>query len=158
MAEEQKPIRLYFKTYIQMVRNSVGTAMFRNWYVYAPESGEFDAMKDGEDSCAFYVSGLLKIFNKVKSIHGLVGSVVKDLEESGWQKVNEPKAGDVLIWEPQEFEGRMQNHIGFYVGNGKAVSTSWIKKTVVEHEQNFGEKQRKIEQIFRMDGWDGDNP
>jgi hypothetical protein len=158
MAEDQKPRRLYFKTYIQMVRNSVGSAMFKNWYVYSPERGEFDAMKDGEDSCAFYVSGLLKIFNKVTSIHGLVSSVAKDLEESGWQKVNKPKEGDVLIWEPLEYNGRMQNHIGFYIGNGKAVSTSWIKKNVVEHEQNFGGQQRKIEQIFRMESWDENNP
>jgi hypothetical protein len=156
MAEEQKPKRLYFKTYLKMVRNSIGTSMFRNWYIQTEQHGEFDAMRDGEDSCAFYVSGVLKIFDKVQSIHGLVDSVAKDLQESGWQSVTEPIEGDVLIWEAQKFGDRMQHHIGFYVGNGKAISTSWKEKVVVEHEHNFGEQRRKIEQVYRMEHWDGD--
>jgi hypothetical protein len=157
MAKEQKPKRLYFKTYLQMIHNSIGTAMFRNWYVSTPERGEFDATKGGEDSCAFYVSGLLKIFGKVSGIHGTVTGTVKDLEKSGWQQVNESKEGDVLVWEAQNFDGRAQQHIGFCIGNGKAVSASWKKKVVIEHEQTFGEQGRKIEQIFRMEYWDENN-
>jgi uncharacterized protein YfaT (DUF1175 family) len=141
MAEE-KPQRLQFKTYIQMIRNSVSSGMFRNWYIKTAELGEFDAMKGGEDSCAFYVSGLLKIFSKINSIHGTVASTAKDLIESGWQEVNEPKPGDVLIWEAQQFGDKSQRHIGFYIGDQKAVSTSWT--------------DNKAEQIFRMENWDDD--
>jgi hypothetical protein len=157
MTDEQKPRRLYFKTYLKMIHNSIGTGMFRNWYVQTPERGEFDAMKDGEDSCAFYVSSLLKIYDKVAGIHGTVDGTVKDLESSGWQVVGEAKEGDVLVWEAQQFGGKQQRHIGFYVGNGKAVSASYTKKVVVEHEQTFGDQNRKVEQIFRMNKWDEDN-
>ena len=155
MADQDKPIRLYFKTYLGVIRNSVGTGMFRNWYVKTPEQGEFDAMKDGEDSCAFYVSSLLKIFGKVTTIHGTVESTIKDLEKSGWQKVVEPQPGDVLVWETQKFADAQQRHIGFYIRDGRAVSTSWKKKIVVEHNQNF-DNNRKIELVFRMNKWDED--
>jgi hypothetical protein len=149
-----KPKRLYFKTYLQMIHNSAGTSMFRNWYVKTSEHGEFDAMKDGENSCAFYVSGLLKIFDKVSSIHGTVESTIKDLEKSGWQKVDTPQPGDILVWEKQKFVDIWQAHIGFYIGDNKAVSTSWTKKIVIEHDQNFGEQNRKIEQVLRFGKWE----
>jgi hypothetical protein len=154
MAKEEKPKRLYRKTFIQMIGNSEGTSMFRNWYVQTPDKGEFDAMKDGEDSCAFYVSGLLKIFNKINTVHGTVASTVKDLEKSGWHKVDNPISGDVLVWEAQKFGDAWQAHIGFYIGDNMAVSTSWTKKKVIMHEMNFGEQNRTIEQIFRMENWD----
>jgi hypothetical protein len=154
---EDKPERLQFKTYLKLIENSVGTAMFRNWYVESPEQGEFDAMVDGEDSCAFYVSGVLKIFSKVTDIHGTITSTVKDLEESGWQVVKDPNPGDVLVWEPQNFSGRAQSHIGFYIGNSKAVSTSFKEKSVVEHDLNFGGQNRKIEQAYRLNSWKSDN-
>jgi hypothetical protein len=152
MAEE-KPRRLQFKTYLQMIRNSAGTEMFRNWYVETREQGEFDAMSDGEDSCAFYVSAILKIFSKVNAVHGTVASTVKDLEESGWAEVEKPEPGDVLVWEAKQFGDKKQRHIGFYMGSGKALSTSWKEKKVVEHDLNFAEQNRKIEQIFRISKW-----
>jgi hypothetical protein len=152
---ENKLRRLQHKTYLQVIRNSVGTKMFRNWYLKTPDEGEFDAMRDGEDSCAFYVSSVLKIFDKVSAIHGTVESTIKDLEKTGWQKVSELKAGDVLVWEAQKFSNRDQAHIGFYIGDNKAVSTSWTKKTVVEHDKNFDGQNRHIEQTYRMENWDG---
>jgi hypothetical protein len=154
---EQKPKRLEYKTFLQLIRNSVGTEMFRNWYVQTPDKGEFDAMRDGEDSCAFYVSGVLKMLGKIASIHGTVNSTTKDLEDSGWLVVKDTEPGDVLVWELQQFGDLAQRHIGFYVGEGRAVSTSWTEKVVVEHDQNFGGQSRKIEQIFRMEKWDKDD-
>jgi hypothetical protein len=157
MPKEVKPTRLYFKTYLQMIRNSAGSGMFRNWYLKTAEQGEFDAMRDGEDSCAFYVSGLLRIFNKINFIHGTVESTIKDLEDFGWQKVRKANPGDVLVWEALQFGDRTQKHIGFYIGEGRAVSTSWKQKKVTEHDMNFGDDYRKIEQIHRMENWHYDN-
>jgi hypothetical protein len=157
MPEGDKPRRLQYKTYLQLVRNSVGSGMFRNWFLETPESGEFDAMQDGEDSCAFYVSGVLKIFDKIKSIHGTVDSTIKDLEESGWRKADEPKAGDVLVWETRQYNEKSQRHIGFCTEAGKAVSTSWTQKIVVEHDLDFGGQHRAVEHVYRMEDWDGNS-
>ena len=149
----EKPKRLYFKSYLQIIRNSVGSKMFRNFYVETTERGEFDALADGVFSCAFYVSSILVLFNKMGSVHATVQSTVADLQESGWQEVAEPRAGDVLVWEAIEFDDGPNEHIGFCIGNGCAISTSLAKRTPVEHSQDF-DGQRKIEQIYRMGDWE----
>src|SRR5579872_5361294 len=92
---ENKLRRINFKTYLHMLGAAVGSSMFRHWYVESQQQGEFDAMKDGENSCAFFVSSILRIFDKVSAIHGTVESTVRDLQDSGWQTVSEPKEGDV---------------------------------------------------------------
>ena len=152
--DPDKPKRLYFKTYMQMVRNSVGTELFRNFYVETKARGEFDSMSGGELSCAFYVSGLLRMFEKVARVHGTVASTVKDMENSGWQVVDGPKSGDVLVWEKAEIEGDLVDHVGFYVGKGRAISNSYKTRTPIEHDMNFADSQpRKIIKILRMEDW-----
>lgn len=151
---DEKPQRLYFKSYIQVIKNSPDSNIFRNFYVKASDRGEFDALADGYNSCAFHVSSILVIFKKLTDFHGTVSNTIEDLRQSGWQEVSEPHPGDVLVWEPKQFpEGRV-SHIGFYIGRGRAISTSIKTKTPAEHEMNFGEDKRKITQIFRMDNWD----
>jgi len=153
---EEKPERLYFETYLQVVRNSVGSNIFRNFYVRTNSRGEFDALDDGYNSCAFYVSAVLVIFRKLDGMHGTVASTKKDLLDSGWQEItdlNDLQPGDVLVWEPMQFDDGLKEHIGFYMGDGKAVSTSWTTKTPVEHDKNFGAANRKITQVFRMSDW-----
>jgi hypothetical protein len=153
-AAEEKPKRLYFKSYLQVIKNSVGSNMFRNFYVETPGKGEFDALDDGSDACAFFVSSILTLFKKLSGIHGTVVFTVKDLENSGWQKIeDQPKPGDVLLWEAQSFGDKMQEHLGFYIGNNEAVSTSYAKKTPVIHSYNFDGK-RKINGVYRMEHWD----
>lgn len=153
---EPKPRRLYFKTYLQLVRNSVGSNMFRNFYVHTKDKGEFDALDDGENSCAFYVSSVLVILKKMSGVHGTVGSTTKDLKKSGWQEAKKPKPGDVLVWEAQKFADGLRQHIGFYIGDDRAISTSLATKTPVEHDKNFGPTNRQITHIFRMASWDDD--
>lgn len=156
-AVEEKPRRLCFKTYLQVIRNSVGSKMFRNFYVETTKRGEFDALDDGENSCAFYVSSVLVIFKKISGVHGLVSRVVDDMKVSGWTAVDEPQVGDVLVWEAEEHHDGWHEHIGFYIGKNRAISTSSSAKTPIEHDVKFGDANRKISQIFRMDKWD-DNP
>jgi len=149
-----KPKRLYLKTYIQVLHNSVGSNLFRNFYVKSPEKGEFDALDDGENSCAFFVSSVLVIFKRLKAVHGTVESTIKDLVDSGWVEVGKPKAGDVLVWEAVQFDDGLKEHIGFSVGNDKAISVSWKKKTPIEHDEHFGETNRGISHVYRCTSWD----
>ena len=154
MDDQPKPTRHYFKTYMQMLYNSIGTNMFRNFYVSKPDRGEFDALNDGEDSCAFYVSSVLVLFRKIGSIHGTVTGLIADLENSGWKKVHIPDPGDVLIWEPQEFNGMFQEHVGIALGNDTAVSNSYRAKSPIMHNINFSEQNRKIVSVYRIDSWE----
>lgn len=130
--------------------------MFRNFYVHTPDRGEFDALSDGANSCAFYVSSVLVIFKKIASVHGTVNSIIKDLEKSGWQEAKKPKPGDVLVWEAQKFADGLREHIGFYIGNNQAISTSLTAKTPIEHDKNFGKANRQITRILRMTSWEND--
>ena len=153
---EPKPERLYHETYLQMINNSVGSGMFRNFYVRTPDQGTFDALADGSNSCAFYVSGLLVLFKKLQGVHGTIDGTVQDLETSGWKTVENIKdiqPGDVIIWEQREFSDGTYGHMGFALGAGQATSTSWTEKVVVQHDLYFGDAERPITQLYRMDDW-----
>jgi len=142
---QSKPRRLIKKTFLKLIRNSVGTRMFRNFYL--GQQGEiFDATKNGELSCAFYVSSLLVIFQLIKNVHGTVEDTRKDLEASGWTEVNQPALGSVIIWGPAKDQG-LNEHIGFYIGRGKAISNSSTKKKIVEHDLTY-DNTRKIIAIY----------
>lgn len=154
--QPDKPTRLYFKSYIQMIHNAVGSNVFRNFYVETPGRGIFDALDDGYNSCAFFVSAILVIFKKLHGVHGTVARTVQDLEESGWHLVGTPQAGDILVWKAEQFDDGLKEHIGFSIGNGNgnAISTSSTKNVPVVHDQHFGQANREITKIYRMTNWE----
>lgn len=120
--------------------------MFRNFYLELDDN-VFDATKNGELSCAFYVSGLLVIFQLIKTIHGTVDGTIKDLEESGWVKTNQPTPGSVIIWEATLNGEDCNEHIGFYVGRDKAISNSSTKKKIIMHNWTY-DNIRKVKAIY----------
>jgi len=144
------PIRLAQKSLYAMIRNSIGSNLFRNFYCRFPEK-DIDVMKNGALSCAFFVSSLTTICGLSERMHGTVQATIKDLLSHGWNFVAD-KEGleicDVVIWEPQKVEGELHSHIGFYIGNGRAVSNSSIHGVIKEHDIYF-EGSRKIIQILR---------
>lgn len=121
--------------------------MWRNQY--AKVNGERqDIIKDGQLACAFYVSTILVMFGLIKELHATVNGTVKDLEASGWKKVKKPKPGAVLAWEAITFDdGSVHKHIGFYIGQERAVSNSAEQGIPVEHDWLFN-GSRKIETIY----------
>jgi len=144
---KQKITPLIFDTYLAVIKNSIGSKLFRNFYV-AMAGKKTDIMKNGELSCAFYVSSILALFKLIGGIHGTVDSTVKDLRASGWKIVKKPKVGCILIWEKIHF-GRndIHQHIGFYIGNNRAVSNDYKLGYPVKHHWTFGGK-RKVDLIF----------
>ena len=139
--------RLMRDTYLAVVQNSVGTWMFREFYVRM-DGKKVDAMGDGRRSCAFFVSSILTIFGLIERIHATVDVTVEDLKKSGWRQVKEPKPGDVLVWEKQEIGGNTNRHIGFYVSGGLAISNSYSHGVPTEHHWTYG-GTRMVETIFR---------
>jgi hypothetical protein len=146
--------RLYFRTYLSVIAGAPGTAMFRHFYLRRPDGSEFDAIGDGENACAFFVSSVLRLFGTVKGVHGTVESTLRDLEESGWTRITDPQPGDVLSWEPHQSADGPHGHVGFYLGDHLAVSTSTAKKTVARHDLQFGSEQRPVIAVFRYPKWD----
>jgi ribosomal protein S18 acetylase RimI-like enzyme len=145
--------RQLFRTYLGVIENAPGTGMFRHFYLRRNDGTEFDAIGDGENACAFFVSSVLVMFAKLKAIHGTVGSTIKDLEESGWEQVKEPQPGDVLSWQPKQFHGGSHGHIGFYLGDHRAVSTSTSMRQVAEHDLHYDSENRPVIAAYRFPDW-----
>jgi|SRR3989344_5994253 len=151
--KKQKVIPILFDTYIAVVKNSVGSKMFRNFY--AKVSGKkADIMKDGDVSCAWFASSLLYLFKLIKEPHATVDGTMRDLGQSGWKKIMKPKIGSIIVWKKIDFgKNDFHKHIGFYIGNNKAISTSSFKKgQPTIHHWTYGIKNNKpgrnIETIY----------
>ena len=144
--------RKVFDSYLAMIESSPGTKMFQHYYASFDGGEVIDTLEDGRASCAFYVSSILTIFKAVKSTHSTVGSVEQDMKDSGWLLVDAPEAGDVLIYEditlPTEDEA--VPHMGFYIGDEKAVSNSYTQCVPIVHDYKYRDfAERKIRTIYR---------
>ncbi len=139
-----------FDSYVQAIRNSVNSRLFRNLYINYSGKKE-DVLENGRFSCAVFVSSVLYLYKLISDVHATVAGSVTDLEKSGWEQIPKPEIGSVIVWENhQSNEGH--KHIGFYIGEDKAISNSSKKKQPILHHWTFGTKKgqpvRKIEKIL----------
>ncbi len=127
-----------------MITNSVGSRMFQNLYAKV-DGKEQDILKNGDLSCAIFVSIILHTFELVKTPHATVLGLLKDMERSGWKKSRKLNKGDVIVWEPEDQtgDGVKHSHIGFYIGNEKAISNSTTKRVIAKHHYTYGTKAGK---------------
>ena len=77
---------------------------------------------------------------------------MKDIERSGWVKIDQPRVGCIIRWEAV-FQGEDKSqHLGFYVGNDEAVSNNWVTRVPARHHWTFGEENgqpvRKVEALY----------
>ena len=142
---------LYFKSYLQVIKNSVGANTYKNFYARVDEEVK-DVLEDGNLSCAYFVCSILYNFKLIQDMHTTVAGTVRDLEESGFEKidsdsigVDEPKEGAVIVWtEDPNDQGGIHKHLGFYIGDNQAISNSTSQKT----PQIMDYKFRNIEAIY----------
>jgi len=144
---------LIYDSYLKMIKNAVGTKMFRNLYL-EKEGRKIDITKNGSKegyfSCAFFVSNVLLLWGLISKGHATVESTIKDIKKNGWKKIpkNKVKPGDVIVWEKTPApDGTLHLHNGFYIGNKKAISNDSEKGMPVIHKWEFGGK-RKIIAIY----------
>ncbi len=125
-----------FGTYISMIEKSVGTKMFQN--LYGVKNGtKIDVTKNGENSCATYITAILKIFDLISERHATVESTVKDMKENGWYKIEQPRVGAIVTWGPWE-KAPETDHIGFYMGDNEVISNYEPKKSPTRHHWTYG--------------------
>lgn len=144
---------LIHDSYLRMIKNAVGTKMFRNLYLEMGDK-KIDVAQDGNFSCAFFVSNILLIWGLISEGHANVPSTTKDMLKNGWREIPQDKAkpGDVIVWEKRKgSDGLMHYHNGFYIGNRKAISHDDIKKTPVVHNwDTYINNQRKKKKIIAI--------
>jgi hypothetical protein len=150
MPDQHKKVSpLLLDTYLAVIKNSSGSNLFRNLYAKVGDERQ-DITQNGELSCAFFVSSILVILKLIKEVHATVSGTVRDLKEFGWVEIEEPKIGAILVWEEKDFgNNRLHKHIGFYVGEGRAVSNDYKIGTPQEHKWNS--EERKVELILWND-------
>lgn len=136
--------QLLQQSYISMIKNSIWTSMFKNNF-FELDWKKIDILKNWSDSCAYFVSSVLKIFALIENIHATVDGTVKDILKYWWKEYRwkEIPIWAILVWEVKN----EHKHIWFYVWNKKAISNSSSKKVVVQHSRDYNSK-RNIEKIY----------
>ena len=137
---------MVYDSYLKMIKNSVGTKMFRNLYLKKGDR-KIDATEDGELSCAYFVSNVLLIWGLISKGHATIKGTRKDMENNGWERVSEKeiKPGDVVVWEDKKStKGRIYSHIGFYVGSEETISHSDGVKAISAHHWTYNNQRRII--------------
>jgi len=150
----KKKLKIFsYQNYLGMIKASQGSQMFRHLYVLENKQKK-DILKNGELSCAYYVSSILKIFDLISQPHATVKSTIEDILKSDWQPTKKLKPGNVLVWQKKKFpNGTIHQHVGFYLGQDKAMSHRYEKKMPIIHHFTYGQTQtgqpkRKIIQIL----------
>lgn len=137
---------LLYDSYMKMIRNSVGTKMFRN--LYLKKSGKkIDITEDGELSCAFFVSNVLLIWGLISKGHATIKSTIRDMQKNGWEEIplKKIKPGDVIVWEDKKSrKGKIHSHIGFFINKKKAISHSDGIKAINIHHWTYNEKRNVV--------------
>lgn len=140
----QKVVPLRLETYLAVLKNSVGTRMFRTFHAEV-NGKKKDIMRKGDLSCAFFVSFVCAGLGLIKQVHGTVGGTVEDLKKSGWKKTRVAKPGCVVVWAAKVDErGELHRHIGFYIGSDRAISNDSKKGFPRTHAYNI----RPIEALY----------
>jgi len=142
MSKANHIVPILRENYLYVIASSVGAKQFRKFYIKQGTEKK-DIMRNGELSCAYFVSSILASFNLIDRIHGTVNGTVEVLEKSGWKKIKKPKEGCLLIWEKKQLGQERHKHIGFYVGNDKAISNSSKAKVPKKHHWTFGTSKGK---------------
>lgn len=135
MRKKQKNHFLLFDTYIVSIKKSVGVKLFQNIYVLA-DGKKKDVTQNGKNSCASFASSILVMYGLIKEKHATVDGTLKDMEKSGWTRLKKAKIGAVMVWKP--WEKSKNQHIGFFIGNDRAISNSSDKKTPKLHHLTYG--------------------
>ncbi|XKT75278.1 MAG: hypothetical protein ACJKSS_00600 [Patescibacteria group bacterium UBA2103] len=140
-------MELYLKeTYLSMAKSAEGSKMFQT--LWANVDGETkNILDDGDVSCAFFVSSLLKLFDLVDTPHATVSGLEKDLLRNNWKETTSPTSGTIIVWEKQaQANDDPHEHVGIYLEKNKAISNSYKKRVPIIHD--IDETKRKIKAFY----------
>jgi hypothetical protein len=106
------------ENFLLSVRNSIGSQLFRS---YLDKEGS-DVLKDGDLSCAYYMSSIMLLHGLIDRVHFTVPGTIEAMESNGWYKIQTLKVGCVVVWGSVHQNGADHKHLGVYVGEGQAIS------------------------------------
>jgi len=127
------------RTFEAMVRNSVGTRIFKNLYRIIESGESVDALHDGKFGCAVFVDNILILNGMLPYAKqtALVSELREFLDTSqDWKEISleEKQDYDVIFWEKTEDpRGGANAHVGFLIDGDNAVSNNSRSGMVIQH-------------------------
>ncbi|MCA9362962.1 hypothetical protein KC851_01455 [Candidatus Kaiserbacteria bacterium] len=122
------------KTYLDFVNNSVGTAAYRNVHIDRQAGGQIDVTDNGDLSCAYFVSSVLRHFHLIEGgFYTTIDFTVEDMLRSGWVESLRPAAGVVVVWSSKMCSDGPHRHIGICVDCEWAVSNCPVGRSPRKH-------------------------
>ena len=136
--------------FLKMIENSTETKMFQSCFFKDSNSGvSVDVCEGGRLSCAFFVSGILKMIDLIKAMHVTVDSLEKEMLNSGWKErasVSNLDLGNVVFWKDRiTSKNEHHRHVGFYIGDGNYIDNDDepLNMSPKKHHNN-----REIEKVY----------
>lgn len=123
---------LVLKNLINSINRSVNSDLYRNVFALNAEGKEFDALDDGENSCAYFISCILTMHKLIDSPHAVVDTTIKCMLDAGWYETPNPSPGSVIYWPKKDGH----SHIGFLVDQDNVISNSSSKRSPQRHGLN----------------------
>ncbi len=121
------------ENFLLSVQNSIGSQIFRS---YLDNQGN-DVLKNGDLSCAYYISSILLIHGLIDRVHFRVDGTIEAMEKAGWTKVEHLKKGCIVIWDSVNQNGNNHHHIGVYIGDQQAISNRSSQGMPGEHPLHY---------------------
>lgn len=129
----------YYKTYIDTIKWSVWGKQYRNFWINKWWR-DIDICQDGNLSCAYYVSNILKQFNLIDAWSVNVWSTEKLLLQR-WRQIidNQTQQDQIPIWSVIIYkwwfgQDWFHTHIWFYMWNEIAISNNSRQETQTDQE------------------------
>lgn len=157
----------YYKSYIDAIKWSVWSQAYRHFWINKWWK-DIDILQDGNLSCAYYVSNLLKQFNLIKAWSANTKSTISMLLEKWRYEIdNQTNANDIPIWSVivrQWWYGNdgLHSHIWFFVWDENVISNDSYQQDrsgmdyeepqycPIVHHYNY-RWTRKIDKIYTYD-------
>jgi len=141
-----------YQKYLQVIKKSIGSKKYRHFYV-VKNGKKIDVLKSGRLSCAYYLSSILKEFNLIWKVHQTISVTLWDMRLHGWRRTKKLTPGSILYWEKRKGPNGWHEHIGFYLGEDKAISHRGEVRVPILHHYTYGltkdgKPKRKIIKIL----------
>lgn len=132
----------YNKNFISIINSAVGTNLFQHLYMLDDNGNEFDAAEGGNRSCALFVTGLLKMHDRIESMHATASGTLKSVSSSSsWSRTDNPVAGDIIFWDKTP---NTTGHVGFYIDENTAISINDNEGLASRHNLTLRDNRQPI--------------
>jgi hypothetical protein len=153
----------FYANYLEMIKKSVWSTMFQNFWVETHEWDKKDTTQWWNLSCAYFVSSILKIYNRINTPTDMIQNTLNQIKEHWRYEINplthpnEIPSWSILLRQEWFWPSWNHAHIWFYMWNEQSVSNDsaesriWLKTekqyTPQQHHYTF-ENTRSVKAIW----------